>query len=166
MKIRCFSAFFVTVGLRSGMGWARWSRYCGRGLDWVWNDRQGRIGRRGRIRGRRRVGCGRCDWRRGFRQSELRGKWISRQRWCSRRSGQNRARRSACINWRRWRGRLNAIWCTGWLRGTVRWRIGRWSWWNRSCGGSGTRRGERGEKEGSGIRDRGSLEVLYHWTYN
>jgi hypothetical protein len=29
--------------------------------------------------------------------------------------------------------------CMDWCQGTGRWRIGRWSWWNRRCGGSGMR---------------------------
>ena len=45
----------------------------------------------------------------------------------------------------RWRVRSNATWCTGWCRGSGRWRTARWNWWSRSCGGSDIRRGDNGQ---------------------
>ncbi len=75
-----------------------------------------------------------------------------RRGWCFRRSARNRKGRSALSVWSKWRGRLNAIWCMGWCRGSGRWRIVRWSWWNRSCGERGIRRSGSGGRRVSGAR--------------
>jgi len=57
-------------------------RVCGSEQGWSWK-RQIRPYRSARKSPRPpEDGCGRCGWRRGFRRTRLRRRWITRRRWC------------------------------------------------------------------------------------